>query len=77
MPYTRADKLRISVAYALFKLKVPDRKGRLLSEAERFAVADRVVAALRLYGDQWRLDEIVEAPALRLGADYPGGPPKP
>jgi hypothetical protein len=60
MVYTRADKLRSSVAYALFKLKIPDRKGRLLTEAERYAVADQVVALLRLYGDQWRLDEEVE-----------------
>ena len=60
MPYTRADKLRSSVAYALFKLKVPDLKGRLLTEAERYAIADQVVVLLRLYGDQWRLDEEVE-----------------
>lgn len=61
MPYTRADKLRSSVAYAFFKLKIPDRKGRLLTEAERYAVADQVVVLLRLYGDQWRLDEEVKA----------------
>lgn len=62
MPYTRAHKLRLSVAYALKGLKIPDRKGRLLTEAERYAIADRVVAALRLYGDQWQLDE--ELPSI-------------
>lgn len=65
MAYTRAAKLRSSIAYALFRLKVPDRKGRLLTEAERYAIADQVVAALRLYGDQWRLDE--EIPDMTLG----------
>jgi hypothetical protein len=64
MPFTRADKLRSSVAYALFKMRIPDRKGRLLTEAERYAIADQVVALLRLYGDQWKLDEEVE---VRIG----------
>jgi hypothetical protein len=50
---------------------VPDRKSRVLTEAERFAVADEVVAALRLYGDQWRLGEEVEIPAW-LASDHLG-----
>jgi hypothetical protein len=64
--------LRHSVAYALFKMRVPDRKGRLLAEAERFAVADEVVAMLRLYEDQWRLNEEVEIPVW-LASEHPGG----
>jgi len=62
MPFTRADKLRLSVAYSLRKLKIPDRRGRLLTEPERYAIADHVVALLRLYGDQWKLDEEVSSP---------------
>lgn len=72
MPYTRAAKLRSSVAYALLRLKIADKRGRLLTDAERFAIADKVVATLRLYGDQWRLDEEVELPALRTGDQWPG-----
>lgn len=47
MANTRAHKLRFSVAYALFRLKIADRKGRTLTEAERNAIADHVVATLR------------------------------
>lgn len=60
MGYTRADKLRLSVAYALRRLRIDGRRGRLLTEQERFAIADQVVATLRLYGDQWRLDEEIQ-----------------
>jgi hypothetical protein len=72
MPFTRAEKLRSSVAYALMKLRIPDRRGRLLKEDERYAVADHVVATLRLHGDQWRLDEEVEMPPLRTTDQQPG-----
>jgi hypothetical protein len=60
MGYTRADKLRLSIAYALRRLQIDGRRGRILTEQERFAIADHVVATLRLYGDQWRLDEKIE-----------------
>lgn len=47
-------------AYAMRQLRIGDKRGRLLTEAERYAIADHVMASLRLYGDQWRLDEEIE-----------------
>jgi hypothetical protein len=48
---TRAETLRYGVAFALFKLRIPDRRERLLTEDERFAVADHVMESLRQYRD--------------------------
>ena len=56
---TRRDVLRSSIAYALRKVRIADRRGRLLTEEERYAIADQVVELLRLYGDRWKLDEEV------------------
>ncbi len=53
---TKADQLRLAIAYALIDLKIHCRKGAL-SEADRAAIADHVVANLRKHGDQWKLDE--------------------
>lgn len=53
---TKADQLRLAVAYALRDARVQGRKGAL-TEADRYAVADHVVTRLREHGDPWGLDE--------------------
>ena len=48
---TRGDQLVLALAYAL--------RGRtgVLSEEDRYAIAELVVASLRAHGDPWRLDD--------------------
>jgi hypothetical protein len=56
MADTRAEMLRLDIAFALIgacKIIRGLKKG--LTEAERFAVADKVVARLMQHGDPWRL----------------------
>lgn len=53
---TRADQLRLAIAFALIRLKIHGRKG-VLTDADRSAIAEHVVTQLRQYGDPWRLDE--------------------
>ena len=59
---TRAETLRTSIAYSFRKLRIGDKRGRLLTEAERYALADQVVTLLKPYGDLWRLNEPMPAP---------------
>lgn len=55
---TRGDILRYAIAFALRRAKKIVRGLRQeLTEAERFAVADHVVAQLKERGDPWHLDE--------------------
>jgi hypothetical protein len=53
---TRGDQLAHAVAYALRRVRIPGRRGSL-SEAERYRVADTLVAKLKENGDPWRLSE--------------------
>ena len=52
---TRGDRLTHTIAYALRRVRLPGR--RALSEAERFQIAETVVAKLLENGDPWRLQE--------------------
>jgi len=55
---TRGDVLRYSIAFALRRASKIIRGLRQgLSEDERFAVADHVVAQLKERGDPWGLDD--------------------
>jgi hypothetical protein len=55
---TRGDLLRYKLAFALrHAVKVVRGLRHGLTEDERYAVADRVVAQLREHGDPWRLDD--------------------
>ena len=62
---TRGEVLRYAIAYALRRSrKVIRGLKQGLSEDERYAVADHVVAQLKERGDPWRLNEEVKpAPA--------------
>jgi hypothetical protein len=55
---TRGDVLRDSIAFALRRArKIVRGLKEGLSETERFAVADHVVAQLKERGDPWDLNE--------------------
>jgi hypothetical protein len=55
---TRGDVLRYRIAFALrHAVKIVRGLRYGLTEDERYAVADLVVAQLREYGDPWGLDE--------------------
>ena len=57
----RGEVLRYAIAYALQRSrKVIRGLKEGLSEGERYAVADHVVAQLKERGDPWRLDEEVK-----------------
>jgi hypothetical protein len=53
---TRGDMLRYKIAFALGRaVKIVRGLRHGLTEEERYAVADQVVAQLREHGDPWRL----------------------
>jgi hypothetical protein len=55
---TKGDVLRYNLAFALSRAsKVVRGLRQGLTEAERYAVADHVVAQLKQRGDPWRLSE--------------------
>lgn len=55
---TRGDVLRYRIAFALSRaVKIVRGLRQGLSEAERYAVADHVVAQLSEHGDTWKLSE--------------------
>jgi hypothetical protein len=55
---TRGEVLKFALAYALRRSrKIIRGLKEGLSEEERYAVADHVVAQLKERGDPWRLDE--------------------
>ena len=55
---TRGDVLRYNLAYALIRASKTVRGLRqALTERERYAAADHVVAQLKEHGDPWRLSE--------------------
>jgi len=58
---TRGDQLVLALAYALrgTRLRGTRLRGRtgVLSEEDRYAIAELVVASLRAHGDPWRLDD--------------------
>jgi len=55
---TRGDVLRYAIAFALRRARKIIRGLKDgLTEEERYAVADHVVAQLRERGDPWRLNE--------------------
>lgn len=59
---TRGEILRYRIAFALRRaVKVVRGLRQGLTEAERYAVADDVVAQLKKYGDPWRLSEKAES----------------
>jgi hypothetical protein len=61
---TRCEVLRYALAYALMhSRKIVRGLKQGLSEEERYAVADHVVAQLKERGDPWRLNE--EAPTAK------------
>jgi hypothetical protein len=61
---TRGEMLRYALAYALRRSrKIVRGLKQGLSEEERYAVADHVVAQLKDRGDPWRLKE--EAPTAK------------
>jgi hypothetical protein len=61
---TRGDVLRYAIAFALRRARKIIRGLKDgLTEEERYAVADHVVAQLRERGDPWRLNE--EAPTAK------------
>jgi hypothetical protein len=47
---TKADQLRLAIAYALRDLKIQGRKG-VLTEVDRYAIADAVIIRLTQSGD--------------------------
>ena len=53
---TRGDQLVLALAYALRGMRLSGRTGAL-SERDRYAIAELVVARLRAHGDPWRLDD--------------------
>jgi len=53
---TRGDQLIFAIAYALRSLR-PQGRSAALSETDRYAIAELVVARLRAHGDPWRLDD--------------------
>jgi hypothetical protein len=53
---TRGDVLRYNLAYALIRAsKIVRGLRQALTEDERYAVADHVVAQLKQHGDPWGL----------------------
>jgi hypothetical protein len=57
---TRGNVLRYRIAFALSRAaKIVRGLRQALTEAERYAVADRVVEQLKERGDPWRLSEDV------------------
>jgi hypothetical protein len=55
---TRGDILRYRIAFALSRAaKIVRGLKMVLTEDERFAVADEVVAQLKQHGDPWRLSD--------------------
>ena len=59
---TRGEMFRYALAYALRRSrKIVRGLEQDLSEEERYAVADHVVAQLKERGDPWRLAEEVKA----------------
>jgi hypothetical protein len=51
---TRGDVLRYNLAYALIRAsKIVRGLRQALTEGERYAVADHVVAQLKAHGDPW------------------------
>ncbi len=70
-PMTRGDILRYSLAFALRRAaKIVRGLPQGLSEDERFAVADHVVAQLKESGDPSHWGEESKA---EMWADYPSG----
>jgi hypothetical protein len=58
---TRGDILRYRIAFALRRAaKVVRGLRQALTEADRYAVADHVVAQLKEHGDPWQLAEEAE-----------------
>jgi hypothetical protein len=58
---TRGEVLRYAIAFALRQSRKIVRGLKVgLSEDERYAVADHVVAQLKERGDPWRLEEEVK-----------------
>jgi len=55
---TRGDQLIFAIAYALRGMR-PHGRPAVLSEDDRYAIAELVVKRLRDHGDPWRLDEEV------------------
>ena len=53
---TRRDQLAYAIAYALIRVRIPGRRGAL-SEAERYQIAQTVVAKLVQNGDPLHLRE--------------------
>ena len=53
---TRGDQLVFALAYALRGMR-PNSRAAALSEEDRYAIAELVVARLREHGDPWRLDD--------------------
>ena len=61
-PMTRVDILRYRIAFALSRAsKIIRGLKQGLTEAERYAVADHVVAQLKERGDPWGLSEEAKA----------------
>ena len=59
---TRGDLLRYRIAFALRRAsKIVRELKASLTEAERYALADHVVAQLKERGDPWGLSEEVKA----------------
>ena len=57
---TRGDLLRYAIAFALMRArKIVRGLKQCLTEDERHAVAEHVVAQLKNHGDPWRLSEEV------------------
>lgn len=57
-PMTRGDILRYWIAFALSRaVKIVRGLRQGLTVAERYAVADHVVAQLKERGDPWQLDD--------------------
>jgi hypothetical protein len=62
---TRGDLLAHSISFALIGARKAVRGlWATLTEAERWAVASRAVAALKEHGDKWKLNEEMEANPL-------------
>jgi hypothetical protein len=60
---TRGDVLRYRIAFALMRARKIVRGLRQgLSEDERYAIADHVVAQLKEHGDPWQLSEDAPTP---------------
>jgi hypothetical protein len=61
---TRGDVLRYNLAFALIRAsKIVRGLRQALTEDDRYAVADHVVAQLKQHGDPWHLSEEVRPQA--------------